>query len=117
MLERIKPGARMSEAVIHGDTVYLSGQVADSLDADITVQTKEILANIDKIMADLGGSKADIISAQIWLASMQDFDSMNAVWEQWVETGMAPVRATCEAALASPAIKVEIIIIARNPRV
>lgn len=115
MIKRIKPGARMSEAVIHGDTVYLSGQVANSLDADITVQTQEVLDKIDKIMADLGGSKADIISAQIWLTDMSDFDGMNAVWEKWVEEGMAPVRATCGAPLASPDIRVEIIIIAQKP--
>lgn len=114
-IERIKPGARMSEAVIFGDMVFLSGQVANNLDADITVQTQETLDKIDKIMADLGGSKADIISAQIWLSDMKYFDGMNKVWEQWVEEGTAPVRATCGAALATPDIKVEIIIIARKP--
>lgn len=115
MIQRINPGARMSDAVIHGDTVYLSGQVASTLSADITVQTQEVLAKIDKILAGLGGSKADVVSAQIWLSDMQYFAGMNQVWEQWVEEGTAPARATCEAALASPDIKVEIIIIARKP--
>lgn len=92
-IERINPGARMSDAVILGDMVFLSGQVANNLDANITVQTQETLDNIDEIMASLGGDKTDIVSAQIWLSDMKYFDAMNKVWEQWVVKGSAPVRA------------------------
>ena len=72
-LTRLNPGPRMSEAVTVGDIVFLAGQVPDDLTADITTQTRQVLANVDAVMAELGGSKADIASVQVWLADMADF--------------------------------------------
>lgn len=114
---RLDPGPRMSEAVINGDTVYLAGQVPENLDGDITQQTQEVLAEIDALMARLGGSKSDLLSCQIWLTDMADFPGMNAVWDAWVDQSNPPARATCGiAALARPGMRIEIIAIARNPK-
>ena len=110
-ITRIDQGPRMSQAVVHGDTIYLAGQVGNSGD-DVTAQTRTVLAEIDDLLARTGSSKNHILSATIWLADMADFAEMNAVWDAWIADGAAPARATGEAKLATPDYKVEIIVIA-----
>lgn len=114
-LSRLDPGPRMSEAVTIGDIVFLAGQIPIALTGDITVQTREVLDEIDAVMAKLGGSKADIASVQVWLTDMADFAGMNAVWDAWVDKANPPARATCGVALARPGMRVEMIVVARKP--
>lgn len=101
----------MSQAVVHGDTVYLAGQVGKPGD-DVTAQTRTILANIERLLADAGSDKSRILSTTIWLADMADFPKMNAVWDEWVSPGNTPARATGEVKLAGPEYRVEIIVTA-----
>lgn len=111
MITRLDPGARMSQAVIHGDTVYLAGQVGEPGD-DVAAQTKTVLDEIDALLARAGTDKSKILSATIWLADINDFAAMNGVWDQWVDKDNPPARATSEARLATPDYKVEIIVVA-----
>ena len=111
MITRIQPGARMSEAVVHGDTIYLSGQVGEPGD-DVATQTRTALAEIEARLAEAGSDKSRILMAQIWLADIADFEAMNGVWDAWVDTANPPARATGESRLALPDYKVEIIVIA-----
>lgn len=101
----------MSQAVIHGDTVYLAGQVG-APGKSVTEQTQVVLAQIDALLAETGSAKSRVLSATIWLADMADFAEMNAVWDAWIGGQDAPARATGEAKLATPDYKVEIIIVA-----
>jgi enamine deaminase RidA (YjgF/YER057c/UK114 family) len=110
-IERIGSGPRMSQAVIHGDTVYLAGQVGAPGES-VTAQTRAVLASIEALLAQTGSDKSKILSATIWLADMADFAEMNAVWDVWVDGKDAPARATGEAKLATPDYKVEIIVVA-----
>ncbi len=110
-ISRIEAGPRMSQAVVHGDTVYLAGQVG-APGRSVTEQTQAILAQIEALLATTGSSKANILMATIWLADMADFAEMNAVWDAWVGGRDAPARATGEAKLATPDYKVEIIVVA-----
>ena len=110
-VRRIEPGARMSQAVIHGNTVYLAGQVG-APGKSVTDQTKEVLASIDRLLKEAGSEKSKILSAQIWLADMTTFAEMNAVWDAWVDKDNPPARATGSADLATPEHKVEIIVVA-----
>jgi len=103
---------RMSQIVVHGDTVYLAGQVAADAGADISVQTQQVLEKIDTLLAEAGSDKSKILSAQIWIASMGHFAQMNEVWDAWIPSGHAPARACIEARLASPDLLVEVGIIA-----
>ena len=114
-ITRIDPNSRMSEAVIHGDTIYLAGQIG-APGADITTQTRAVLAEIDDLLARAGSDKHHILMATIWLADIADFDAMNAVWDSWVSPSAPPARATSEGRLATPAYKVEIIIVAARRR-
>lgn len=112
-IQRIKAGPRMSGAVVHGNTVYLSGQVAhETAGQSVTEQTKEILSIIDSLLAEAGSDKSKILSANIWLTDMATFQDMNAVWDAWVSPGNTPARATVEAKLAAPQYKVEIAVVA-----
>ena len=78
---------RMSQIVIHGDTIYLAGQVAADASADIKVQTQQVLQKIDDLLAEAGSDNSKILSAQIWLANIGHFAKMNEVWDSWVPAG------------------------------
>jgi enamine deaminase RidA (YjgF/YER057c/UK114 family) len=115
-IERIGVGARMSQAVVHGDTIYLAGQVAGkAAGASVGEQTREILASIDRLLAEAGSDKTHILSATIYLTDIASFAEMNAVWDDWVAPGHTPARATVEARLAAPAYRVEIVCVAAKP--
>ncbi|BCH34401.1 hypothetical protein MesoLjLc_63310 [Mesorhizobium sp. L-8-10] len=110
-IRRIEAGPRMSQAVIHGNTVYLAGQVG-SPGKSVAEQTRDILATIENLLKQAGSEKSKILQATIWLADMADFAEMNSVWDKWVDGPNAPTRATGEAKLAAPEYKVEIIVTA-----
>ena len=112
-IERHETGPRMSKAVIHGDTLYLAGIVADNPKGKSTgEQTRSILSQIDSFLATAGTNKAKLLSANIWITDMANFAEMNAVWDAWVSPGNTPARATVEAKLASPDYNVEIMVVA-----
>ena len=113
-ISRFSTNERMSQCVVHGDTVYLAGQVAQSAPGGtVTEQTKAILGQIDALLAAAGTDKSKALSATIWLCSMDDFAEMNAVWDAWVSKGNAPCRACVESPrLATPDYTVEIGLIA-----
>ena len=110
-IRRIEPGARMSQAVVHGNTVYLAGQVGAPGES-VAAQTEAVLEQIERLLTKAGSDKSRVLSATIWLADMADFAEMNSVWDAWVDRENPPARATGEARLAGPDYKVEIIIIA-----
>lgn len=112
-IRRIGAGGRMSKAVLHGDTIFTAGQVADKCKgADVKAQTVEILGVIDEILAEVGSDKSKILSATIYLADISTFAQMNAAWDAWVDKANPPARATVEAKLVAPDYKVEIAIVA-----
>jgi len=111
-IARVDQNQRRSRMVIHGDTVYLAGQVADDPSDDIAAQTKAVLAKIDALLGQAGTDRSRLLTAQIWLADMADFDRMNAVWDAWLAPGDTPTRCCGEVRLASPVHKVEIVVTA-----
>lgn len=111
-IQRFHVGKRLSEMAVHNGTIYLAGQVADDPIQDITSQTQQVLAAIDKLLAEAGSDKTKILMATIYISDMANFPAMNAIWDAWVVQGHTPPRATVEAKLAKPAYKVEIQVIA-----
>ncbi len=111
-IKRFHVGKRLSEMAVYNNTIYLAGQVADDPQADITGQTQQVLAAIDKLLAEAGSDKTKILSTTIYISTMADFPAMNAVWDAWVPQGNTPPRATVEAKLARPEYKVEMQVIA-----
>ena len=115
-ITRLQPGPRMSQAVIHGGTIYLAGQVADQAKGgSVADQTREILSKIEALLAEAGSDKTRIVSATSYLADIATFAEMNGAWDAWVPPGHAPTRATVEAKLAAPAYTVEIACVAAGP--
>ena len=114
-IRRIDQNPRRSRAVVAGGMAYLAGQVADDKTQDIAEQTRQVLAKIDALLAEAGTERARLVTAQIWLGSMQDFDGMNTVWDAWVVPGHTPTRCCGQVALADPALRVEIVVTALLP--
>ncbi|MEI2387207.1 RidA family protein [Breoghania sp. JC706] len=110
-IKRLEIGPRMSQAVVHGGLVWLAGQVGAPGES-VTAQTEAIVKRIDALLAEAGTDKSRLLQATIWLASMDDFAEMNAVWDAWVDPANTPARACGESRLATPDYKVEIIITA-----
>lgn len=111
-LRRFHVGDRLSEMTIFNGTVYLAGQVADDAGQDIRGQTRQVLAAIDKLLAEAGSDNAHLLMAQIFLPDLADFAGMNEIWEDWIAPGDAPPRATVQARLARPEWKIEIVVTA-----
>src|SRR5262249_19040063 len=109
---RIDPGPRLSEAVVWGDRIYCSGMIPEDTSQDITGQVKQALGEIDSLLAKGGSDKTKILTATIWLADTADFATMNAVWDAWVVPAQTPARATVEARLNDPKMKIEIMVVA-----
>jgi len=110
-IKRIKTGKRMSQIVIHNETIYLAGQVGNPGDG-VTEQTKTCLEKVDSLLRDAGSDKTRILQTTIWLDNMNDFAKMNEVWDSWIGSGNAPARACGESKLATPEFKVEVIVVA-----
>ena len=110
-ITRHHSGPRMSQIVIHNNTVYLAGQVGTA-GADIATQTQDCLDKIDALLAEAGTDKSRALQIVIWLADMSDFAAMNAVYDAWVPAGHPAARACGEAKLATPEFKVEFIVTA-----
>ena len=112
-IKRFQVGERMSQAVVHGDTVYTAGQVAQSAPgASVADQTRAILSQIDDLLREAGTAKSRLISATIWLSDISTFNEMNEIWVAWVAQGQTPCRACVESKLAAPQFTVEISVIA-----
>jgi len=111
-IKRLHVGARLSEAAIHNGVVYLAGQIAEDVTQNIDGQTREVLAHVDRLLAEAGSSKARILMCQIFLADIKDIAAMNAIWDEWVPAGHTPPRATVQAMLARPELLVEVVVTA-----
>jgi len=107
-IERYQTAARMSKVVVHENTIYLCGQVAEDRSANIMEQTRTMLEKVSDLLFSVGSSPEKILSATIYLKNMDHFKDMNTVWDSWVPEGHAPARACVQAAMASPELLVEI---------
>lgn len=113
MITRHQTDGLMSQVVCHAGVAYLSGQVdLDGSARSTAEQTQRVLARIDHLLAAVGSSNRHLLSATIWLADLADFAAMNQAWAQWLPHRCAPARATVQASLALPGLKVEIAVVA-----
>lgn len=108
-MKRIDKNHRRSRAVVTGGMIYLGGQVADDKAADIRAQTAQTLAKIDELLAECGSSRSKLVSATIWLKSMDDYAGMNEIWDRWIDVDNPPTRACGEVRLADDGYRIEII--------
>ena len=112
-IQRMHKSERMSQIVIHGDIIYLAGQIASGAPGGtIAEQTQDILERIDSYLTEAGTDKSKLLSANLWISDMANFAEMNAVWDSWIDPNNPPCRACVEAKLASKKYDVEIMVIA-----
>jgi enamine deaminase RidA (YjgF/YER057c/UK114 family) len=112
-ITRFRPGVRYSGAVVFNGIAYLAGQVAsETIGQDVSAQTEEVLRTVDAVLAECGTDKSRLLSVTIYLPHITDFDAMNAVWDKWVDKVNLPARATVEARLADPRLRIELVAIA-----
>jgi enamine deaminase RidA (YjgF/YER057c/UK114 family) len=112
MIERHQKGSRMSQAVCHGGLCYISGQVADNRDGGISEQNRTVLSRIEALLQEAGTDKPKVLSVNVFLPAIGDFDSMNQVYDAWIDPENPPARACIEAHLADPDLRIEIAVVA-----
>jgi enamine deaminase RidA (YjgF/YER057c/UK114 family) len=111
-IKRIDQNARRSRALVHKGLIYLSGQVPDERSGGIAGQAQQVLKKIDDLLAEAGTDKSRLLSAQVWLKSMDDFAAFNAVWDAWVTPGETPTRCCGKVEMNDPKCLVEITAVA-----
>ena len=110
---RLHVGPRLSQAVIHGQTIYLTGCIADRTKGrSVREQMREILATIDLSLAEAGSEKTKILSAHVHLAKIATYGEMNAEWDAWIPEGHTPARATFESKLPISGTSVMLVCVA-----
>ena len=112
MIKRFKVGSRMSQAVVHGDTVYIAGQVATASTASVEAQTQDVLSKIESLLEEAGSDKSKLLAVNVFLVNIADFAAMNSVYDRWIDPSNPPARACIEARLADPDLRVEMTAIA-----
>jgi len=112
MIKRYVVGSRMSQAVAAGGMVHIAGQVADDRKAGIVSQTQQVLAKIDALLKEAGSDRSKLIAVNVFLPHITDFDTMNSVYDSWIDPANPPARACVEARLADPDLRVEMTAVA-----
>jgi enamine deaminase RidA (YjgF/YER057c/UK114 family)/rhodanese-related sulfurtransferase len=115
-IRRFDDEGRYAQMVVCGDSVHLAGQVADDWNADIAAQTAQVLARVDDLLQRAGTSRRHILSMNVWLADLADYATFNSVFDEWVDPKAKPARATVQAALIDPRLRVEVMLVAARPR-
>jgi enamine deaminase RidA (YjgF/YER057c/UK114 family) len=111
-IKRVDQNHRRSRATVHNGVVYTAGHVPDDLSQDITGQTKQVLGKLDQLLKEAGTDKSRVLTAQVWLRTIDDLAGMNAVWDAWVVQGQTPCRVCGRVEMNSPDCRVEIQLIA-----
>jgi len=112
-IQRLVTNARRGRAVIYNGIIFLGGQAAEDRGQDIRGQTKQVLAKIDKVLAEAGTDKTRLLSVQIWLKDIAgDFAGMNAEWDAWIDRETAPARATAQCEMGAADVLIEILVTA-----
>ena len=114
-IRRLAPEARLAGATVHGNTVYLAGQVADDTSLDAEGQMADILAQIDALLTEAGTDRRHLLAVQIFIQDLADLPAMNRAWDAWIDSAHLPARATVQAKLANPSWRIEVTGIAAIP--
>ena len=111
-IERHEASGHLSKAVEHNGTVYLAGLTATDKAAGMKKQTEEVLATIDKYLAQCGTNKSKLLAATVYISDMAQKNAMNEAWLAWIDPKNPPTRACVAVELGSPTTLVEIVVTA-----
>lgn len=113
-IQRLEQNDRRSRVVVFSNVAYLSGQFSEG-SGDIGAQTHDVLSKIDDLLSRVGTDKSNLLTAQIWLKTMKDFDAMNEVWDAWTIAGHKPTRCCGVVEMAYPNMLLEVVVSAAVP--
>lgn len=111
-IRRTGGNGRRSSCVAHGGTLYISGITTVALEEDTAGQAKDILAQLDRLMAHHGTNKNNLLSVTVYLRDMADYGDFNGVWDEWITDGHEPARTSVQAGLSLPEYRLKISAIA-----
>jgi 2-iminobutanoate/2-iminopropanoate deaminase len=110
-------GAPYSQGVVHGDLVFVSGQLGidpesgDMVEGGIGAQTERTMQNVSAVLEAAGSSLANVLQVSIFLVDLGDFAAMNEIYAKYVGPDF-PARATVQIGALPSAARVEIAVVA-----
>jgi 2-iminobutanoate/2-iminopropanoate deaminase len=116
--ELVAPGTLYSPGVQIGGTIYVAGlQGTDlsthKLPADFGQEVRNCLDNVGRVLKDGGMNYDDVVSVQIFLVDMSQFQQVNAIYKEYFK-GVLPARATVQVAKLSLGSRIEISAVAQR---
>jgi 2-iminobutanoate/2-iminopropanoate deaminase len=112
-----EPIGPYSQAVLAGNTLYISGQIAinratgEMITSDIEVETAQVMKNLEAILSKAGFNFTNVVKCGIFIKNMDDFSKINAVYGKYF-TENPPARETVEVSRLPKDVNVEISCIA-----
>lgn len=115
--EAFASSAPLSQAIRHGDTLYVSGNVpldpetGELVSGGVAAQTEQVLENIGAILEEAGTSFDNVVRAGVFMLEMDSFGEMNEVYQEYMSEPY-PARTAVKAEMANPDFLVEIDVVA-----
>ena len=109
-----------SQAVLSGNTLYTSGQIAidpktsELVLGSIETETRRVMQNLEAVLSAAGMSFADVVKTTIFLTDMNDFVKINGVYGSFFDEKFAPARETVQVSVLPKNVNVEISMIAQK---
>jgi len=107
-----------NQAVLSGNTLYTSGQIALSpttgelVNSSIEIETKQVMENMKAVLTEAGMTFENVVKSSIFISNMHDFTKINAVYGNYFNPETAPARETVEVSNLPKFVNVEISMIA-----
>jgi enamine deaminase RidA (YjgF/YER057c/UK114 family) len=110
-IERLGVTKRWSDAVGYGGLLFFV-EVPEDPNAAAQQQFQQVLRQVEERLLQGNSNARSLLQVLIFLPNPEDLPTFNTIWDQWVPTGHAPVRACIHAPLAAPGYRVELVITA-----
>jgi 2-iminobutanoate/2-iminopropanoate deaminase len=107
-----------NQAVLVGNTLYTSGQIAlnpqtmELVLDDIETETKQVMENMKAVLSAAEMTFENVIKTSIFIMNMEDFSRINAVYGAYFNEATAPARETVQVACLPKNVNIEISMIA-----
>ena len=111
-IRRSGGNGRRSSCVAYGGLLYVSGITTVDLELDTKEQAKDIFTQLDRLLSLYGTDKRHVLSATVYLQTMDDYGDFNAAWDEWVDDSNEPTRSVVGAALPLPGYRVKVGLVA-----
>lgn len=105
-------GARRSLVCTTGNWTHFTGLHPRNLAGDVKEQARDVIAQLEQLLAEAGLAQSDLFTVTIWLKDMRYFSAMNSVWNDWVDAANPPARTCVSGELYRPDLLLEIVAVA-----